>query len=150
MGLEAALERPGSVLGTLVIAEDEVEVVGRLSFPTACSSASATGFSVMRPSIDRPTTFLRNASITAARQGHPSPVPMQAMSPTHSLLRASTSNALSTRLARGSPIPTAFARLRFPLAPFACSPSLRMTASTRFSLTTMPPRLSSRLIRRCP
>ena len=32
MGLEAALERPGSVLGTLVIAEDEVEVVGRLSF----------------------------------------------------------------------------------------------------------------------
>ena len=29
MGLEAALERPGSVLGTLVIVEDEAEVVGR-------------------------------------------------------------------------------------------------------------------------
>ena len=29
MGLEAALERPGSVLGTLVVVEDEAEVVGR-------------------------------------------------------------------------------------------------------------------------
>lgn len=29
MGLEAALERPGSVLGTLVVVEDESEVVGR-------------------------------------------------------------------------------------------------------------------------
>ena len=29
MGLKTALERPGSVLGTLVIAEDEAEVVGR-------------------------------------------------------------------------------------------------------------------------
>ena len=60
------------------------------------------------------------------------------MPPAHSLLRASTSNALSTRFTRGSPISTAFARLCFLLAPFACSPSLRMTASTRFSLTTMP------------
>ncbi len=31
---------------------------------------------------------------------------------------------------------------------FICSPSLRMTESTRFSPTTMPSRLSSRLIRR--
>lgn len=54
MGLEAALERPGSVLGTLVIAEDEVEVVGRLSLLTACSSASATDFSVMRPDMTCP------------------------------------------------------------------------------------------------
>ena len=30
---------------------------------------------------------------------------------------------------------------------FICSPSLRMTESTRFSPTTMPSRLSSRLIR---
>ena len=104
----------------------------------------------MRPDIDQPTTFLQNASIAAARQGRPSPVPMQAMPPTHSLLRASTSNALPTRLARGSPISTAFARLRFLLAPFACSPSLRMTASTRFSLMTMPSRLSSRLVRWYP
>lgn len=104
MGLEAALERPGSVLGTLVIAEDEVEVVGRLSLLTACSSASATDFSVMRPDIDLPTTFLRNASITAARQGHPWPVPMQAMPPAHSLLRASTPNAPSTRFTRRTPI----------------------------------------------
>ena len=29
MGLEAALERPGSVLGTLAVVEDEAEVVGR-------------------------------------------------------------------------------------------------------------------------
>lgn len=29
MGLEAALERPERVLGTLVIVEDEAEVVGR-------------------------------------------------------------------------------------------------------------------------
>lgn len=72
------------------------------------------------------------------------------MSPTHSLLRASTSNALSTRFTRGSPISTAFARLRFLLAPFAYGPGLRMTESTRFSLTTMPSRLSSRLIRRYP
>ena len=85
-----------------------------------------------------------------AQPGRPSPVPMQAMSPAHSLLRASTSNALSTRLARGSPIPTAFARLRFLLAPFACSPSLRMTASARFLPTAMPSRPSSRLIRRYP
>ena len=28
MGLEAALERPGSALGTLAVAEDEAEVVG--------------------------------------------------------------------------------------------------------------------------
>ena len=49
---------------------------GGLSLPTACSSASATSFSVMRPDIDQPTTFLWNASITAARQGHPPPVPM--------------------------------------------------------------------------
>lgn len=49
---------------------------GGLSPQTACSSASATGFSVMRPDIDQPTTFLWNASITAARQGHPWPVPM--------------------------------------------------------------------------
>ena len=150
MGLEAAPERPGSVLGTLVVAEDEAEALGGLFLPTACSSASATGFSVMRPDIDQPTTFLRNASITAARQGRPSPVPMQALPPAHGLLRASTPNAPSTRFTRRSPISTAFARLRFLLAPFACSPSLRMTASTRFSLTTMPSRLSSRLIRRYP
>lgn len=49
---------------------------GGLSLPTACSSASATGFSVMRPDIDRPTAFLWDASITVARQGHPSPVSM--------------------------------------------------------------------------
>ena len=67
MGLEAALERPGSVLGTLIVVEDEAEVVGGLSLPTACSSASATSFSAMRPDIDQPTTFLWNASITAAR-----------------------------------------------------------------------------------
>lgn len=30
---------------------------GGLSFPTACSSASVTSFSVMRPDIDQPTTF---------------------------------------------------------------------------------------------
>ncbi len=35
----------------------------------------------MCPDIDRPTTFLRNASIAAARQGHPSPAPMQAIHP---------------------------------------------------------------------
>lgn len=29
MGLEAALERPGSVPGTLVVAEDEAEALGR-------------------------------------------------------------------------------------------------------------------------
>ena len=44
---------------------------GGLSPPTACPSASATGFSVMRPDIDQPTAFLWNASIAAARQGHP-------------------------------------------------------------------------------
>ena len=49
---------------------------GGLSLPTACPSASATGFSVMRSDIDQPTTFLWNASIAAARQSHPSPVPM--------------------------------------------------------------------------
>ena len=32
MGLEAALERPGGVLGTLVIVKDEAEVVGRAPF----------------------------------------------------------------------------------------------------------------------
>lgn len=47
----------------------------------------------MRPDIDQPTTFLRNASITAARQGRPSPVPMQALPPAYGLLRASTPNA---------------------------------------------------------
>lgn len=30
MGLEAALERPGSVPGTLIVVEDEAEAVGRL------------------------------------------------------------------------------------------------------------------------
>lgn len=35
MGLEAALERPGSVLGTLVVVEDEAEVVGR-ALPSDC------------------------------------------------------------------------------------------------------------------
>ena len=35
----------------------------------------------MRPDIDQPTTFLWNASIAVARQGHPSPVPMQAIHP---------------------------------------------------------------------
>ena len=100
MGLEAAPERPGSVLGTLVVVEDEPRSSGEPSLPTTCSSASATGFSVMHPDIDQPTTFLRSASITVARQGRPSPVPMQVMSPTHSLLRASTPNALSTRFAR--------------------------------------------------
>ena len=35
----------------------------------------------MRPDIDRPTTFLRNASIAAVRQDHPSPAPMQAIHP---------------------------------------------------------------------
>ena len=35
MGLEAALERPGSVLGTLVIVKDEAEVVGR-AHPSDC------------------------------------------------------------------------------------------------------------------
>lgn len=35
MGLEAALKRPGSVLGTLVVAEDEAEVVGR-ALPSDC------------------------------------------------------------------------------------------------------------------
>lgn len=29
MGLEAALERPGRVLGTLIVVKDEAEVVGR-------------------------------------------------------------------------------------------------------------------------
>ena len=54
---------------------------GGPSLPTACPSASATSFSVMRPDIDQPTTFLWSASITVARQGHPSPVPMQAIHP---------------------------------------------------------------------
>ena len=54
---------------------------GGLSPPTACSSASATSFSVMHPDIDQPTTFLWSASITVARQGRPSPVPMQAIHP---------------------------------------------------------------------
>ena len=68
MGLEAALERPGSVRGTLVVVEDEAEALGRAPpLPTARSSASVTSFSVMRPDIDQPTTFLWNASITAAR-----------------------------------------------------------------------------------
>lgn len=35
MGLEAALERPGSVLGTLAVVEDEAEVVGR-ALPSDC------------------------------------------------------------------------------------------------------------------
>ena len=35
MGLEAALERPGRVLGTLVVVEDEAEVVGR-ALPSDC------------------------------------------------------------------------------------------------------------------
>lgn len=35
----------------------------------------------MRPDIDQPTTFLWSASITVARQGHPSPVPMQTIHP---------------------------------------------------------------------
>ena len=78
----------------------------------------------MRPDIDQPTTFLRNASITAGRQGRPSPVPMQMMPRAHSLLRASTSNTLSTRFTRGSPISTAFARLRFLLAPLRLQPQL--------------------------
>ena len=54
---------------------------GGPSLPTACPSASAASFSVMRPDIDRPTTFLRDASIAAARRGRPSPVPMQAIHP---------------------------------------------------------------------
>lgn len=96
LGLEAALECPGSVLGTLVVVEDEAEKSsGGLSLPIACSSASVASFSVTRPDIDQPTTFLWNASIAAARQSHPSPVPMQAM----------------------SPISTVFARLCFLLAP---------------------------------
>lgn len=129
LGLEAALECPGSVLGTLVVVEDEAEKSsGGLSLPIACSSASVASFSVTRPDIDQPTTFLWNASIAAARQSHPSPVPMQAM----------------------SPISTVFARLCFLLALFACSPGFRMTAGSRFSLATMPSRLSSRLIRRYP
>ena len=150
MGLEAALERPGSVLGTLVVVEDELKSSGGPSLPTACPGASVTSLSVMRPDIDRLVTFLWNTSITVARQSRPSPAPMQVMSPTQSLLRASASNALSTRFTRGPPISTALARLCLLLAPFARGPSLRMTASTRFSLTTAPPRLSSRLIRRYP
>lgn len=67
MGLEAALERPGSVLGTLAVVEDEAEVAGRALPSDRLPSASVTGFSVMRPDIDQPTTFLWNASITAAR-----------------------------------------------------------------------------------
>ena len=35
MGLEAALERPGRVLGTLVVVEDEAEAVGR-ALPSDC------------------------------------------------------------------------------------------------------------------
>lgn len=35
MGLEAALEHPGSVLGTLVVVEDEAEVAGR-ALPSDC------------------------------------------------------------------------------------------------------------------
>lgn len=150
MGLEAALERPGSVLGTRSSRETRLRSSGGPSLPTACPGASVTSFSAMRPDIDRPATFLWNASITVAKWSHPSPVPMQVMSPAHGSLRASASNALSTRFTRGSPVSAAFARLCFLLAPFACGPGLRMTASTRFSLTTMPSRLGSRLIRRYP
>ena len=81
MGLEAALERPGSALGAWSSWKTRLKSSGGLSLPTACSSASAASFSVMRPDIDRPTTFLRDASITAARRGRPSPVPMQAIHP---------------------------------------------------------------------
>ena len=130
MGLEAAPERPGSVLGTLVMWETGPKSSGGPSLPTACPGASATSFPAMRPDIDQPTTLLWNAPITVARQSHPSPVPMQVMSPAHGLLRASASNALSTRFTRGPPVSIAFARLCFPLAPFARSPSSRMTAST--------------------
>ena len=35
MGLEAALERPGSVLGTLIVVKDEAEVAGR-ALPSDC------------------------------------------------------------------------------------------------------------------
>ena len=42
MGLEAALERPGSVLGTPVIVEDEAEVVGR-ALPSDCLSERIRG-----------------------------------------------------------------------------------------------------------
>ena len=35
MGLEAALERPGSVLGTLVVVKDEAEALGR-ALPSDC------------------------------------------------------------------------------------------------------------------
>lgn len=76
MGLEAALERPGSILGTLVIVEDELKSSGGPSLPTACSSASVTSLSVMRPDIDRPAAFLWNASVAVARQSRPSPAPM--------------------------------------------------------------------------
>ena len=100
MGLEAALERPGNVLGTLVVAKDEAEVAGRAPPSDCLPERIRDQLLGLRPDIDQPTTFLRDASITAARQGRPSPVPMQVMSPAHSLLRASTSSALSTRLAR--------------------------------------------------
>ena len=51
IGLEAAPERPGSVLGTLVIVEDEAEALGRALPSDRLSSASATSFSVMRPDV---------------------------------------------------------------------------------------------------
>ena len=67
MGLEAALERPEVYWEPWSSWKTRLKSSGGLSLPTACSSASVTSFSVMRSDIDQPTTFLWNASITAAR-----------------------------------------------------------------------------------
>lgn len=68
MGLEAALERPGSMPGTLAIMEG-AEIVGRILtsdhlLERICDQLLGH-VSKHRP---KPITFLRNASITAARQ----------------------------------------------------------------------------------
>ena len=122
--------------------------LGGSSRPAACSIASMATFPVIRSDIDQPTALREKASITAARQSRPSRVGMQVMPPTQSLFLSPTEKTRSTRFRRGSPGSTFFAILCLLAAPSATIPSFCMICSTRFSLTTMPPRRNSWSMRR--
>lgn len=120
--------------------EREGAVVWRVPPPDGLvqSSASAAGFPAIRPDVDRPMALRCRASMAAARQGRPPSVGTQATSPTHGLLREPTSKALFVRLARGSPLSTALAPRRPPVAPSARSPGFPIAFGTRLSLTRSP------------
>ncbi len=146
MGVRATPEGLGCVSDALAAMEDEASIIrGILS-----SCGLLDGIDGDLPGIGRPTALREKASIAAARQSRPSRAGMQVMPPTRSLFLSPTEKTRSTRSGRGSPGSAFFAVLCLLAAPSATIPGFRMICGTRLPLATMPPRRSSRSMRRQP